>query len=155
MMEPIWLRTLGGLHRQRITRGVRRSAAAMPFRPASWPAYGTINRKCLQACYSREGRGRAGRVLHLEPMRRAPRAIHRVLTLRHDAFESHLAGMGEDGRAVALHVLVEAQARPALASILRSVALRTSSGSRRRSSRSTQSGRKRRGRHGRYGGCGE
>src|SRR5262249_30564437 len=27
------------------------------------------------------------------------RAIHRVLPLRHDAFESHVAGMGEDGRA--------------------------------------------------------
>src|SRR5215831_18423881 len=50
-------------------------------------------------------------VLHFEPIRRAPRAIHRVLTLRHDTFESHLAGVGEDGRAVAFHVLVEAQAK--------------------------------------------
>jgi len=34
-----------------------------------------------------------------------------VLPFRHDAFESHLAGVGEDGRAVAFHVLVEAQAK--------------------------------------------
>src|SRR5262249_50498342 len=50
-------------------------------------------------------------VLHLEPIRRAPRAVGRVLALRHDAFESHLAGVGEDGRAVALDMLVEAQAK--------------------------------------------
>src|SRR6516162_7956168 len=37
-----------------------------------------------------------------------PRACMKmVLPLRHDAFESHLAGVGEDGRAVAFHVLVE------------------------------------------------
>src|SRR5262249_11681213 len=36
---------------------------------------------------------------------------HRVLALRHDAFEPHLAGVAEDGRAVAFHVLVEAQAK--------------------------------------------
>src|SRR5262249_10248282 len=35
----------------------------------------------------------------------------RAQALRHDAFESHLARMGEDGRAVALDVLVEAQAK--------------------------------------------
>jgi hypothetical protein len=46
-------------------------------------------------------------VLHLEPVRRAPRAVRRVLPLRHDAFEPHLAGMGEDGRAVAFDMLVE------------------------------------------------
>jgi hypothetical protein len=38
---------------------------------------------------------------------RAPRAVPRVLSLRHDAFEPHLAGMGEDGRAVAFDMLVE------------------------------------------------
>ena len=31
--------------------------------------------------------------------------------LRHDAFESHFAGVGENGRAVALYMLVEAQAK--------------------------------------------
>src|SRR5262249_2067054 len=36
--------------------------------------------------------------------------IHRVLALRHDAFESHLAGVGEDGRAVALDMLVKPDA---------------------------------------------
>jgi hypothetical protein len=82
MTESIWLRTLGGLHRQRINRGARRSAAAaMPFRPASRPAYGTINRKCLQACYSREGRRRASGLTApsppaekppLAPLRRRP-----------------------------------------------------------------------------------
>ena len=54
---------------------------------------------------------RSRQVLHLEPIRRAPRAIRRVLPLRHDAFESHLAGVGEDGRAVAFQMLVEAQAK--------------------------------------------
>jgi hypothetical protein len=46
----------------------------------------------------------------LEPIRRAPRAISRVLPLRHDAFEAELAGMGEDGRAVALDMLIELHA---------------------------------------------
>jgi hypothetical protein len=91
MTESIWLRTLGGLHRQRINRGVRRSAAAMPFRPAS--------------CYSRKGVDGRARVLHLEPIWRASRTVGRVLPLRHDTFEPHLAGMGEDGRAIALHML--------------------------------------------------
>src|SRR5215470_4365268 len=54
---------------------------------------------------------RRRRVLHLEPIRRAPRAIRRVLPFRDDTFESHLAGVGEDGRAVALDMLVEAQAK--------------------------------------------
>src|SRR6516165_6497457 len=76
---------------------------------------------------------RSHRVLHFEPIRRAPRAIHRVLALRHDAFEPHLAGVGEHGRAVALDMLIEPNAGPALATIDASVALRTSSGSRRRS----------------------
>ena len=48
--------------------------------------------------------------LHLEPIRRASRAIHRVLALRHNTVESHLAGVGEDGRAVALDVFVEPDA---------------------------------------------
>jgi hypothetical protein len=33
-------------------------------------------------------------VFHLEPIRRAPRAIGRVLSLRHDALEPELAGVG-------------------------------------------------------------
>ena len=33
-----------------------------------------------------------------------------ILPLRHDPFKPHLAGMGEDGRAVALDVLVEPDA---------------------------------------------
>src|SRR5262249_55027436 len=55
-------------------------------------------------------RGRVG-VLHLDPVRGTPRAIRRVFPLRHDAFEAHLAGVGEDGRAVAFQMLVEAQAK--------------------------------------------
>ena len=43
--------------------------------------------------------------------RGAAGAIHRVLALRHNAFESHLAGVGEDGRAVPFQMLVEAQAK--------------------------------------------
>src|SRR5262249_9478808 len=57
---------------------------------------------------------RSRRVLHLEPMRRAPRAIRRVLALRHDTFNPHLARMGEDGRAVALGMLVEPDAAAGL-----------------------------------------
>src|SRR5262245_50931882 len=53
---------------------------------------------------------RSRRVLHLEPITRAPRAVERVLPFGHDAFESHLARMGEDGRAVALDMLVESDA---------------------------------------------
>src|SRR5262249_26773297 len=44
-------------------------------------------------------------------IRRAAGAIHRALALRDNAFEAKLAGVGEDGRAVALQMLVEAQAR--------------------------------------------
>src|SRR5262249_6912325 len=47
---------------------------------------------------------RSRRVLHLEPITRAPRAVERVPALRHDAFEPHLARMGEDGRAVAIEM---------------------------------------------------
>src|SRR5262245_41105025 len=57
---------------------------------------------------------RCRQVLHLEPIRRAPRAIHRILPLRHDAFEAYLAGVGEDGRAVALDMLVEPDASAGL-----------------------------------------
>src|SRR6266404_664127 len=51
--------------------------------------------------------GRCIRVFHFEPIGRASRTVGRVLPLRHDSFEPHLAGMGEDGRAVALDMLVE------------------------------------------------
>ena len=34
--------------------------------------------------------------------------------LRHDAFESHLAGMGKDGRAIALDMLIEPDAGASL-----------------------------------------
>jgi hypothetical protein len=38
------------------------------------------------------------RILHFEPIRRTPRPVSRILPLRHDAFEAHLASMGKDGR---------------------------------------------------------
>jgi hypothetical protein len=38
------------------------------------------------------------------------RTVGRVLPLRHDAFEAELAGMGEDGRAVAFDILIEPDA---------------------------------------------
>src|SRR5262245_26839084 len=50
------------------------------------------------------------RVLHFEPIGRAPRAIRRVLPLRHNAFETHLAGTGEGGRAVAFDMFIEPDA---------------------------------------------
>ena len=51
--------------------------------------------------------GRCIRVLHFKPIQRAAGAVRRVLALRDDAFEPHLAGMGEDRRAVALDMFVE------------------------------------------------
>src|SRR5262249_43088031 len=47
------------------------------------------------------------RILHFEPIGRATGTVGGALALRDDAFEAKLAGMGEDGRAVALRVLVE------------------------------------------------
>src|SRR3954464_8001830 len=43
----------------------------------------------------------ARRVLHLEPIRRSPRNISRVLALRHDAFEAERARVLEDRSTVA------------------------------------------------------
>src|SRR4029450_13413973 len=40
--------------------------------------------------------------------------VPRVLPLRPDTFEPHLAGMGEDGRAVAFDMLIEPDAGPGL-----------------------------------------
>jgi hypothetical protein len=42
--------------------------------------------------------------------RQQARTIGRVPPLGHDAFEPHLAGWGEDGRAVAFDMLVEPDA---------------------------------------------
>ena len=53
--------------------------------------------------------GRGICVLHFKPIGRAAGAVGGILALRDDALKTHLAGMSEDGRAVALHVLVEAQ----------------------------------------------
>ena len=46
----------------------------------------------------------------IEPIGRAAGTIGKVLPLRDDTFEAKLAGVGEDGRAVALDVLVEPDA---------------------------------------------
>src|SRR5262249_59649774 len=91
-----------------------------------------LKNKVLLLCFAHHRRTSRG--LHFEPVGRATGAIHRVPALRHDAFESHLAGVSEDGRAVAFYVLVEPDAGGALATTDTSVALRTSSGSRRMSS---------------------
>src|SRR6516165_3294733 len=50
------------------------------------------------------------RVLHFEPIWRAAGTVGGVLALRYGAFEPHLAGMGEDGRAIAFDMLVEPDA---------------------------------------------
>ena len=78
------------------------------------------------------------RVLALDPVRRAPRSIARVAALRHDAFEAELAGVLRT-RAGLLSSRCSLNRRPdaARASRLASVALRTASGSRRRSSPSS------------------
>src|SRR6516164_10526012 len=58
--------------------------------------------------------GRCIRVLHFEPIGRAAGTVGRVLALRHDTFEAHLAGMGEEGRAVAFDIFIEPDARAGL-----------------------------------------
>src|SRR5215831_6472295 len=50
-------------------------------------------------------------VLRFEPIGRTAGTVDGILALRHDAFEAKLAGVGEDGRAVAFHMLVKAQAK--------------------------------------------
>src|SRR5262245_62290857 len=57
---------------------------------------------------------RSRRVLHFEPIGGAAGTVGRVLALRDDAFQAKLAGMREDGRAVALDMLVEPDARAGL-----------------------------------------
>src|SRR6516225_2670582 len=54
--------------------------------------------------------GRRRRILHLEPIGRASGTVDGILALRDDALKTHLAGVGEDGRAVALDMLVEPDA---------------------------------------------
>jgi hypothetical protein len=61
-----------------------------------------------------EGHRRRLRVFHLEPVGRAAGTVGGILTLRHDAFEPQLAGMGEEGRAIALDMLVEPEAGASL-----------------------------------------
>src|SRR5262249_44024985 len=77
---------------------------------------------------------RSRRVFHFEPIGGAPGTVGGILAFRDDAFEAQLAGMGEDGRAVASICSLNRMPGPALATIDASVALRTSSGSRRKSS---------------------
>jgi hypothetical protein len=49
-------------------------------------------------------------VLRLEPVLSNAPSGSRVLPLRHDPLQAHLAGMGEHGGTVSLNVFVEAQA---------------------------------------------
>src|SRR5262245_33090064 len=62
-------------------------------------------------------------VLHFEPIGRAAGTVGRVLPLRDDAFKTQCASMGEDGRAVHLHVFVEPDAGASLGHDRASVAL--------------------------------
>src|SRR5262249_46386032 len=59
---------------------------------------------------------RTRRVFHFKPVGRAARTVGRVFPLRDDAFKAKLAAMGEDGRAVALHMLIDRMPGAALAS---------------------------------------
>ena len=52
-------------------------------------------------------RGLARRVLRLEPRLGRPAAKGRIYSLRHNAFQSHAAGMVEYGRAVVRQVFDE------------------------------------------------
>jgi hypothetical protein len=47
--------------------------------------------------------GRCIGVLHFEPIGRAAGTVGGILALRDNAFEAELAGMGEDGGAVAMN----------------------------------------------------
>ena len=58
--------------------------------------------------------GFAGRVLGLEPIARRAGSIVRSLALRDDAFETELAGVSENQRAVRFDVLVEPQSGTSL-----------------------------------------
>src|SRR5215470_8453161 len=46
------------------------------------------------------------RILHLEPVPRATATVGGILALRDDAFKTHFPSVREDGRAIALDVLV-------------------------------------------------
>src|SRR6266699_460354 len=78
--------------------------------------------------------GRCIQVFHFKPVGQAAGTVGRILPLRDNAFEAKLAGMGKDGRTIAFDMLVDRMPGRALARIDASVALRTCSGSRRRSS---------------------
>src|SRR5262249_40783847 len=55
--------------------------------------------------------GRCIHVLHFEPIGRAAGAVGGILALRHNAFEPHLAGVGEDGQAISFDMSVGHDAR--------------------------------------------
>src|SRR5438045_1612889 len=74
------------------------------------------------------------RVLELEPILRSAGTVARAEPLRDDAFEAHLACVPEHRRAIlVLDVPFSRKPEAAFARTEASVALRTSSGSRRRS----------------------
>ena len=50
------------------------------------------------------------RILAVDPVPRPAGTVGRAKALRYDAFEPELAGVGEDGRAVALGMLIEPDA---------------------------------------------
>jgi len=60
-----------------------------------WPSEAArmANRITPQSSSASPFHRRSRRILELEPVRRAPRAIDEVLSLQHDAFEAQLAGM--------------------------------------------------------------
>jgi hypothetical protein len=63
--------------------------------------------------------GRAIRVLYLEPIPRRTRPIGRGQPLRHDALESHLAGMLKERRAVLIGMFAEHDSEASLSDQLR------------------------------------
>src|SRR5262245_32593142 len=73
------------------TKFLRSSSGPALFpNPPHFPLYG----RCIQA-------------LHFEPIGLASGPVGGILALRHDAFKTHLAGVGEDCQAIAFHVFVE------------------------------------------------
>jgi hypothetical protein len=95
---------------------------------------------------------RACRVLALEPVGRAPRAVARVLALRHDALQAHLAGMGEHGRAVGSMCSLRRRPGAVRFNSDANVALRTASARAAGRRRSARPGRRHRGRRPHRGG---
>src|SRR6516165_9336943 len=79
-------------------RSVMKSRRRMPDTRASPLAVGPPHHQPTTNLMAGPLGSRCIRVLHFQPIRRAAGTVGGILPLRHDTFEPHLAGVGEDGR---------------------------------------------------------